>query len=197
MPTHAERRTVPYTQQQIYDMVADVERYPQFLPWCLACRIRRRPRPEVFIADLIIGFKVFREGFTSEVTLNPRQRIDVVYHEGPFRYLTNHWRFETDERGRCVIDFYIDFEFRSRTLQRLIGRLFNEAVQRMVNAFERRAGQLYGPGIVGSAAPAAVGAATAPSTPAATPAAAPRPANANEAGEPRPEVAASGKAKHQ
>jgi coenzyme Q-binding protein COQ10 len=145
MPTHAERRTVPYTREQMFDLVADVERYPQFLPWCLACRVRRRPAPNMLVADLMIGFKVFREQFTSEVTLHRPDRIDVVYHEGPFRYLTNHWRFEADSRGFCVIDFYIDFEFRSRTLQALIGRLFNEAVQRMVNAFERRASQLYRP----------------------------------------------------
>ena len=89
---------------------------------------------------MMIGFKMFREKFTSEVTLHSPDRIDVVYDRGPFRYLTNHWRFETDQRGLCVIDFYIDFEFRSRTLQALIGKLFNEAVQRMVNAFARRAG---------------------------------------------------------
>jgi coenzyme Q-binding protein COQ10 len=93
---------------------------------------------------MMIGFKMFREKFTSEVTLHSPDRIDVVYDRGPFRYLTNHWRFETDQRGLCVIDFYIDFEFRSRTLQALIGRLFNEAVQRMVNAFARRAAQLHG-----------------------------------------------------
>jgi coenzyme Q-binding protein COQ10 len=146
MPTHAEKRVVPYTREQMFDLVADVERYPQFLPWCLACRIRKRPEPNVLIADLMIGFKVLREEFTSVVRLDRPHRIDVTYNEGPFRYLTNHWAFEADGSGRCVIDFYIDFEFRSRTLQALIGRLFNEAVQRMVNAFERRAAQLHGPG---------------------------------------------------
>jgi coenzyme Q-binding protein COQ10 len=93
----------------------------------------------------VIGFKVFRERFTSRVGLDRPHRVDVVYHEGPFRYLTNHWTFESDDRGNCVIDFYVDFEFRSRTLQKLIGKLFNEAVQRMVNAFEKRARSLYGP----------------------------------------------------
>jgi coenzyme Q-binding protein COQ10 len=145
MPTHAEKRAVPYAPKQMFDLVADVEYYPQFLPWCLACRIVRRPAPNIFVADMMIGFKMFRERFTSEVTLHNAERIDVVYDRGPFRYLTNHWRFESDPRGMCVIDFYIDFEFRSRTLQALIGRLFNEAVQRMVTAFERRAAQLYGP----------------------------------------------------
>jgi len=145
MPTHAERRAVPYTREQMFDLVADVERYPEFLPWCIACRVRSRPAPGMLVAEMMIGFKVFREKFTSEVTLHRSDRVDVVYHEGPFRYLTNHWRFETDAKGMCVIDFYIDFEFHSRTLQVLIGKLFNEAVQRMVNAFEKRASQLYAP----------------------------------------------------
>jgi coenzyme Q-binding protein COQ10 len=146
MPTHAEQRIVPYRPEQIFDLVADVESYPQFLPWCIACRIRRHLGPKQFVADLMIGFKVFREKFTSEVTLHRPVRIDVAYRNGPFRYLNNHWNFRDDGSGRCIIDFYIDFEFRSKTLQTLIGKLFNEAVQRMVNAFEKRAGQLYGEG---------------------------------------------------
>jgi coenzyme Q-binding protein COQ10 len=144
MPTHAEKRTVPYTPDQMFDLVADVERYPEFLPWCVATRIRRREGPDAFVADLVIGFKVFRERFTSLVGLVRPRRIDVVYREGPFRHLTNHWSFEPDDNGNCIIDFYIDFEFRSRTLQRLIGALFNQAVQRMVSAFEKRARALYG-----------------------------------------------------
>ena len=144
MPTHAEQRTVPFTCEQIYALVADVERYPEFLPWCVACRIRRYEGPDAFIADLAIGFKMIRERFTSRVALGRPHRIDVVYYEGPFRYLNNHWRFAADADGRCVIDFFIDFEFRSRALQKAMGRLFNEAVQRMVNAFERRAYALYG-----------------------------------------------------
>lgn len=95
----------------------------------------------------MIGFKVFREKFTSEVTLDRPGRIDVAYRNGPFRYLNNHWNFAGHPDGGCVIDFYIDFEFHSKALQTLIGKLFNEAVQRMVNAFEKRAGQLYGPGL--------------------------------------------------
>jgi coenzyme Q-binding protein COQ10 len=144
MPTHAEKRVVPYTPQQIFDLVADVERYPEFLPWCVASRIRRREGQHVFVADLAIGFKMVRERFTSRVCLDHPDCIDVTYHEGPFRYLTNHWQFSADDRGHCIINFYIDFEFRSRTLQAVIGRLFNEAVQRMVSAFERRAEVLYG-----------------------------------------------------
>jgi Oligoketide cyclase/lipid transport protein len=143
MPTHAEKRLLPYSREQVFDLVADVERYPEFLPWCLACRIKRRESPALFTADLIIGFKMIRERFTSRVGLFRPDRIDVTYQDGPFRYLNNHWHFEVTDNGGCEIDFYIDFEFKSKTLQRVIGTLFNEAVQRMVNAFELRATSLY------------------------------------------------------
>jgi coenzyme Q-binding protein COQ10 len=154
MPTHAERRAVPYSPQQIFDLVADVERYPEFLPWCAAARIRKREGTDVFVADLVIGYKMFRERFTSRVGLHPPNRIDVTYSEGPFHYLNNHWLLEPADGGGCVIDFYVDFEFRSRALQKVISKLFNEAVQRMVNAFERRAHALYRSADGRSAAPA-------------------------------------------
>jgi len=144
VPTHAEQRVVPYSPDQIYGLVADVERYPEFLPWCLAARIRRRAEAG-FVADLVIGFKMVRERFTSHVSLDEAgRRIDVVYAEGPFKHLENHWRFEDHEEG-CLIDFYVDFAFRSRLLQTLIEGLFHEAVRRMVGAFEARARDLYGP----------------------------------------------------
>jgi coenzyme Q-binding protein COQ10 len=156
VPTHAEKRVLHYSPSQLYDLVADVERYPDFLPWCVAARIRRR-EGNLVIADLVIGFKMFRERFTSRVRLDPEaQRIDVAYEEGPFKYLNNHyeegpfkylnnhWVFEDHPQG-CAIDFYVDFEFRSRLLQKLIEPLFAEAVRRMVAAFETRAGKLYGP----------------------------------------------------
>ena len=92
MPTHAERRPLPYRPDQLYQLVADVERYPEFLPWCLAARIRERG-PTLVVADLLIGYKMVRERFTSRVTLSPPGRIDVSYTEGPFRYLNNHWLF--------------------------------------------------------------------------------------------------------
>ena len=142
MPTHAEKRVLPYTQAQLFDMVADVERYPDFLPWCLASRITKR-EGAVITADLIIGFRMVRERFTSRVTLDRPNRIDVEYTHGPLSHLNNHWVFHPHEDG-CLIDFYVDFEFRSRVLQKLIGALFNEAVKRMVAAFEARAGDLYG-----------------------------------------------------
>ena len=145
MPTHAETRHLPYTPEQLYELVAGVERYPEFLPWCKASRVTRRDG-DVFFADIIVAFKVFRERFTSRVRLIPKTGVDVEYIDGPFRYLNNHWRFEASEEGGCIVDFYVDFEFRSRVLQKLIGLLFEEAVRRMVGAFESRAEQLYGKG---------------------------------------------------
>jgi coenzyme Q-binding protein COQ10 len=143
MPTHAEKRALPYRPDQLFDLVADIERYPEFLPWCRAARIRKR-EGDVIIADLVIGWKMIRERFTSRVTLKRPGRIDVSYHEGPFKHLNNHWIFEPLPDGGCLIDFYVDFEFHSRVLQKVIGVLFNEAVRRMVHAFEERARALYG-----------------------------------------------------
>ena len=151
MPIHAEHRRLPYTPEQLFDLVADVERYPEFLPWCLAARVRER-RGNTITADLLIGFRMVRERFTSRVVLNRPRRIDVSYSEGPFRYLNNHWDFVRQPDGSCLIDFYVDFEFRSRLLQKIIEVLFHEAVKRMVGAFEARARQLYGrPGPAGAA----------------------------------------------
>jgi coenzyme Q-binding protein COQ10 len=144
MPTHAERRVLDYSPSQLFDLVADVGRYPEFLPWCLAARVRERADRRV-VADMVIGFKMVRERFTSYVTLDrDGRRIDVSYAEGPFKHLKNHWVFLPHERG-CEIDFFVDFEFRSKILQRLMEVLFHEAVKRMVGAFEARARQLYGP----------------------------------------------------
>ena len=142
MPTHAEQRVLPYTPEQLFALVADVERYPEFLPWCVGARIRERSA-NLIVADLIIGFRMFRERFSSRVALDPPRRIDVAYTEGPFRYLNNHWIFDPVPGG-CRIDFFVDFEFKSRLLQRVIELFFHEAVRRMVGAFEHRAHQLYG-----------------------------------------------------
>ncbi|MBF0561933.1 MAG: type II toxin-antitoxin system RatA family toxin [Alphaproteobacteria bacterium] len=144
MPTHAEKRAMPYTQQQLFDMVADVERYPEFLPWCTAARIRRR-EGDVLWADLMIGFKMVRERFTSRVEIIRPNRINATYTDGPFKYLNNHWIFEPLPDGGTLIDFYIDFEFHSKVLQKLMGSLFGEAVRMMVGAFQKRAVHLYGP----------------------------------------------------
>jgi coenzyme Q-binding protein COQ10 len=143
MPTHDERRVIGYSPEQLYALVADIERYPEFLPWCIAARLRRR-EGDLLVADMVIGFKMIRERFTSRVRLNEAgRRIDVSYVEGPFKYLNNHWVFEDHPEG-CVIDFYVDFEFRSRLLQKMMEALFHEAVRRMVGAFETRAHALYG-----------------------------------------------------
>src|SRR3546814_786981 len=116
MPTHAEQRFLPYTQEQMFDLVADVERYPEYLPWCVGCRIFKR-EGNVIYADLMVGFKMIRDKFTSRVTLSAPGRIDVSYLEGPFRYLNNHWIFVPESNG-CRVDFFIDFEFRSRLFQK-------------------------------------------------------------------------------
>jgi coenzyme Q-binding protein COQ10 len=144
MPIHREKRILPYTPEQMYALVADVERYPEFLPWCVACRIRKQETPSSFIADLQVGFKMVREQFTSRVTLDPQKAITVSYLTGPFEHLSNEWKFSPAPNG-TEVDFFLSFEFRSRLLQTLIGVLFEEAVHRMVSAFETRAAKLYAP----------------------------------------------------
>ena len=143
MPTHAEKRKLPYTCEQLFDLVAAVDLYPQFLPWCLASRITRR-EGNVFYADLVIGYKMVREKFGSKVTALRPDHIHVEYLSGPMKYLSNHWRFIEEEDGFCTIDFFVDFEFKNKFFQNLIGLFFNEAVKRMVQAFEERAKNLYG-----------------------------------------------------
>lgn len=142
MPTHAEKKILRYTPEQLFDMVADVRRYPEFLPWCVGARIVSQTDAEL-VADLTIGFKLFRETFRSQVTLERPHHVHVRYLTGPFRYLNNHWRF-TPVPGGTEVDFFVDFEFKSRLLQAVIGTVFNEAVRLMVRAFERRARVLYG-----------------------------------------------------
>jgi coenzyme Q-binding protein COQ10 len=143
MPTHAERKIIPYRPDQLFDLVADVGRYPEFLPWCARARVLRRAEREL-VAILTIGFGPFRESFTSRVVLERPRHIAVRYEHGPFRYLNNHWLFDPHPSGSAV-DFFVDFEFRSRILRAAMTVVFNEAVRLMVNAFERRAHAVYGP----------------------------------------------------
>ena len=143
MPSHAEKKVLPYSTCQVFDMVADVAAYPDFLPWCIATRIRSVDEKQL-VADMVIGFKMFREQFTSRVELNGPNSIEVEYEDGPFKYLKNSWIFETDENGHCLVDFSVEFEFRSQILEMAIGNIFSEAVHRMVSAFEKRAETLYG-----------------------------------------------------
>lgn len=145
MPTHAEKRHLPYSAEQLFDLVADVEKYPEFLPWCISCHIRKK-EGNVLHADLVIGYKMFREKFGSKVTLERPGHIHVEYLSGPMKYLSNHWKFVPEKDGSCTIDFYVDFEFRNMVFQRLMGVFFNEIVRRMVAAFEARANALYAPG---------------------------------------------------
>src|SRR6185436_19828452 len=143
---HHETRVVPYTAGQMFDLVADVARYPEFLPWVTAARIKRRDS-DGFVADVLVGFKSFREKFTSRVVVNRAKRVIIAeYLEGPFKHLTNKWHFEPNTAGGCTIDFDIDFEFKLRLLEKLIGSLFDRAVMKMTDAFETRAAQLYGGG---------------------------------------------------
>lgn len=148
MPTHRETRVLPYSAQQMYDLVADVGRYPEFLPWCAASRIRSRVPDEgreVMLADLVIAFKVFRERFGSRVVLDPEAlHVDTEYLDGPFKYLKSWWQFRAREDGQCDVEFFVDFEFKNIVLQKLIGVVFNEAMHRVVRAFEARAKALYG-----------------------------------------------------
>jgi coenzyme Q-binding protein COQ10 len=149
MKAHTEQKILPFKPDEIFELVGDVAKYPEFLPWCTGARIREKQKTstgETMIADLMIGVKMVREKFPSRVTLDrPNLRIDVDYLQGPFKTLKNHWTFSATSNGHCQIDFHLEFEFSSVLLQKLIGVLFHEAVRRMVAAFEARAYQLYTP----------------------------------------------------
>ena len=148
MPKHSETRRLPYTPQQMFELVADVAAYPQFLPWTAAARVRSRTPQmdgsDVMLADLVISFKVFRERFGSRVVLWPTQKkIETEYLDGPFKYMHSTWQF-TEADGGCEVHFFVDFEFRNKILQSAAGLFFYDAMQRIVRAFERRAADLYG-----------------------------------------------------
>lgn len=151
MPKHSETRHLPYTPDQMFDLVADVGRYQQFLPWVIGTRVRTKS-DTALVADLIVGFKMLRETFTSKVTLERPRHIHVDYLEGPLKYLYNDWRFEPAADGGCLVHFKVEFEFRSRVFEALAGAVFGEALRRMIGAFETRAQQLYGAGIKSSSA---------------------------------------------
>jgi coenzyme Q-binding protein COQ10 len=148
MSKHREKKRLPYTADQMFDLVADVANYPKFLPWCSEARILSRDTKdgvETMIADLVISFKVYRERFRSEVKIDRSARkIGTRYLDGPFKYMLSEWRFTPAGEGACDVEFDIDFEFKNRALQMLIGIVFEEAVRRMVAAFEGRARVLYG-----------------------------------------------------
>ncbi len=139
----AHTHYLPYTPEQLYDLVADVEKYPEFLPWCMAVRILSKSDSEI-LADLIVGYKFMRETFRSRVHLTPKTRIEVEYIQGPFHYLNNHWEFKDAKDKGTDIEFYIDFQFKSSLLQKGIQVVFESAFNQMLSAFEKRAQQIYG-----------------------------------------------------
>ena len=146
---YKEKVTVPYSAQQMYDLVAGVEHYPEFLPWCIGARILKRDGNTLH-ADLIIGWKVLRERFSSRVVLNPTNSVQFDYTNGPLKYLHGVWRFTPTDDGRTLVEFLVDFEFKSRALSLVRGGVFSELVHRMVGAYEARANQLYGKPPAGS-----------------------------------------------
>ena len=142
MPRHQETRRLGYTPAQLFDLVADVGRYQEFLPWVISTRVRSRSEA-LLTADVMVGFKMLRETFSSRVTLARPDHVHVDYIDGPLKFLKNDWRFKPDGEG-TIVDFSVDFEFHSKMFETLAGAVFGEALRRMVSAFEARAAELYG-----------------------------------------------------
>jgi coenzyme Q-binding protein COQ10 len=143
MPRHTETRNLPYTPEQLFDLVADVGRYQEFIPWIAAVRIRSDSETEM-VADLVVGFSALKETFTSRAIKRRPHEIEIDYIEGPLKYLHNTWKFRPDGKGGTDIDFCVDFAFRSRIFEALAGQMFDRALRRMIGAFEGRAHDLYG-----------------------------------------------------
>ncbi|QLF70405.1 type II toxin-antitoxin system RatA family toxin [Peteryoungia desertarenae] len=147
MPQFETRRIVKHSPARMYELVADVERYPEFLPLCEGLNVRsRRERDgkELLLADMTVGYKAIRETFTTQVLLNRADlAIDVKYIEGPFRYLDNRWRFVDTVDGNCAVEFFIDYEFKNRILGALMGSMFDRAFRMFAEAFEARADKVY------------------------------------------------------
>jgi len=143
MPKHSETHALPYTPEQMFDLVADVGRYGEFLPWVSAIRVRSNNDTQM-IADMIVGFKGLRETFTSKVDKQRPSEIHVDYLDGPLKYLHNDWRFRPDGDGGSLVDFSVDFAFKNRVFEMLAGQVFDRALRKMIGAFETRAAELYG-----------------------------------------------------
>jgi coenzyme Q-binding protein COQ10 len=158
MPRHHETRHLPYTPEQMFDLVADVARYPEFLPWVSAIRVRSNGDTEM-LADMIVGFKGLRETFTSKVEKVRPGELHVDYVDGPLKYLRNDWTFRPDAAGGCVVDFTVDFAFKNRVFEMLAGQVFGVALRKMIGAFETRAAALYGAGASGISSSSATSAA--------------------------------------
>ncbi|WP_102958432.1 type II toxin-antitoxin system RatA family toxin [Mangrovicella endophytica] len=148
MPKYETTRRVAHAPDQMFALVADIESYPQFVPLCQRLSIRSRQEREgktLLVADMTVAYKMVRESFTSQVLLKPAERqIDVAYINGPFKYLDNRWSFEPAGEGACDVRFFIDYEFKSRTLGLLMGSMFDFAFRRFADAFENRADEVYG-----------------------------------------------------
>ncbi|NTJ42318.1 type II toxin-antitoxin system RatA family toxin [Agrobacterium larrymoorei] len=147
MPHFETRRPVKHSPQRMYDLVADVEKYPEFLPLCEALSVRSRKERDgksLLVADMTVGYKAIRETFTTQVLLKPEEHaIDVKYLDGPFKYLDNRWRFEPSPDGGCSVYFYIDYEFKSLILGAVMGSMFDRAFRMFAEAFEARADRIY------------------------------------------------------
>jgi coenzyme Q-binding protein COQ10 len=148
MPRHSETRNLPYSPDQMFDLVADVKRYQEFLPWVAATRIRS-DSDTAMVADLVVGFKSLKETFTSRVVKHRPDTIVIDYVEGPLKFLHNSWKFKPDGKGGTDIHFCVDFAFKSRIFEALAGQMFDRALRRMIGAFEARAHELYGAGAPG------------------------------------------------
>ena len=148
MPKFETVRHVHHSPEQMFALVADVEKYPEFLPMCEALTVRSRREREgvtLLVADMSVGYKAISETFTSQVVLKPADNaIDVKYLDGPFKYLTNEWRFTPREGGGCEVGFFIDYEFKSRILGAVMGAMFDRAFRMFTEAFEKRADAIYG-----------------------------------------------------
>jgi len=154
MPRHSETRHLPYSPQQMFDLVADVAAYPEFLPWVSAIRVRANSETEM-LADMIVGFKGLRETFTSRVVKQRPTSVHVDYVDGPLKHLSNDWQFRPDGAGGVLIDFTVDFAFKNRMFEMLAGQVFDRALRKMIGAFETRANALYAPKSSGSSSSSA------------------------------------------
>lgn len=143
MGTKLHSHFLPYRPDQLYDLVVDVEKYPEFLPWCLGVRVVAKSDKDI-VADLIVGYKFFRETFRSKVHLTPKTRIDVEYINGPFHHLNNHWVFKEGPNSGTNVDFFIDFQFKSSFFQSATQMVFESAFDKMLDAFKKRAQEVYG-----------------------------------------------------
>tara|TARA_B110001454_G_scaffold90237_1_gene86092 strand:+ start:2047 stop:2487 length:441 start_codon:yes stop_codon:yes gene_type:complete len=142
VPHHKETRHLPYSPEQMFDMVADVQSYEQFLPWVSAIRVRSNSETEM-VADMIVGFKGLRESFTSRVHKLRPERVHVDYLDGPLKHLSNDWHFRPDGAGGVFVDFEVDFAFRNKLFEMMAGQMFDKALRKMIGAFETRAAELY------------------------------------------------------